>query len=143
MLGGGTWDKKACRTLVRDRLGEWGAVLEKGGAGKGIGATLAIKPHRSGAMNRPEHALWLLNQLKRPAWLRLVYDYSHFDLRDLPLEGTVKALAADTVFVAVKDVALRDEAAFLLPAESKRVSITSASSPCWPGPAIAGTSTAR
>src|SRR5438046_387914 len=81
--------------LFRDRVGDWGEELRKGKA------VLAIKPHRFGAMSLPEHAGWLIRQLRSPPWLRLVYDFSHYDLRGVTLEQTVRVAAPWTAFVAV------------------------------------------
>jgi sugar phosphate isomerase/epimerase len=114
VLGGGAWDK--VRGLYRDRLGDWGEELRR------AKAVLAIKPHRFGAMSLPEHAGWLIRQLKSPPWLRLVYDFSHYDLRGQTLEQTVRVAAPWTAFVAVKDAAPRGgKIVFQLPGASDRV----------------------
>lgn len=109
VMGNGRWED--VRNQFRDNLGGWAGVAEK------ANVVLAIKPHRFGAVNRPEDALWLLEQVKSKA-LRLVYDYSHFIHRDFSLAGTVKQLAPHTAFVHVKDTVIRDgKAVFLLPGE--------------------------
>ncbi len=95
VLGGGKWDEK--KALFRDRLGDWGRVFEESGL------VLAIKPHRGGAMSRPEEAIWLIEQLGRPGWLRMVYDYSHYAFRDMPVEATVRTALPFTAHIAVKD----------------------------------------
>jgi sugar phosphate isomerase/epimerase len=78
--------------------------------------TLAIKPHRGGAMSRPSEAIWLIEQLGKPARLRIVYDYSHYAFRDMPLEETVRTALPWTAHIAVKD-AVRDgdKVTFALP----------------------------
>ena len=48
---------------------------------------LGIKPHRFGAMSLPEHAAWLIEQVKSPR-LKLVYDQSHYEHRGVGLEQT-------------------------------------------------------
>lgn len=115
VLGGGEWQK--VRASYRDRVGDYSQAAAK------ANVVLAVKPHRLGAMNHPDHALWLLEQLKEPASLRLVYDFSHFDQRDgLTMKGTVKSLAAHVAFVAVKDVVVKEKKTqFLLPGESGRI----------------------
>ncbi len=116
VLGGGTWEEK--RNLFRDRLGDWLAVAD---AAKIV---IAIKPHRGGGMSRPEEAVWLIRQLGNP-WLRMVYDYSHYAFRDMPLNETLRTALPYTAHVAVKD-AVKDparggEVGFALPGEAGTV----------------------
>ncbi len=110
VLGSGKWDEK--KNLFLDRLAGWLAVA---GMAKIV---LAIKPHRGGALSRPDEAVWLIGQLKEP-WLRMVYDYSHYAFRDLPLEQTVRTALPVTAHVAVKDAVQKEgRVEFLLPGES-------------------------
>lgn len=97
VLGGGKWDDR--RTLLRDRLGDWLRLFDD------AGVLLAIKPHRSNAMSRPADAIWLMDQLGRPARLKMVYDYSHYALRDMPLAETIGESLPVTAHVALKDAA--------------------------------------
>jgi inosose dehydratase len=108
VLGDGTWEAK--KDLFRDRLGDWSAETGR------RGIVLAIKPHRGGALSRPEEAVWLIRQLKATPWLRMVYDYSHYAYRDMTLADTVKTALPITAHVAVKD-AIRegDRVTFDLP----------------------------
>lgn len=109
ILGGpvGGWEK--VRRLFADRVGEWANIGEK------TRAVITVKPHRSNAMNRPEHALWLLDQVKSP-WIKLAYDYSHFQFRELTLADTLRQLLPHTRFVHVKDVRIeKGRMQFLLP----------------------------
>lgn len=99
VLGGGQWDDR--KNLFRDRLADWVALA------KDAQVTLAIKPHRGGAMSRPDEAIWLIRQLGDSPWLRMVYDYSHYAFRDMPVEATVRTALPYTAHVAVKD-AVRD-----------------------------------
>jgi inosose dehydratase len=109
VMGGGQWDD--VRDRYRDHLGGWARVAE---ATKTV---LAVKPHRFGAVNTPEQALWLLDQVKSP-WIKLNFDPSHFELRDPPQTDALKQLLPHAVLVSVKDVVLRDgKAAFVLPGE--------------------------
>jgi inosose dehydratase len=111
VLGGGKWEEK--KDLFRDRLDGWLAVA------RDARVVLAIKPHRGGAMSRPEEAIWLIRQLKEPPWLRMVYDYSHYAFRDMPLDETVRTALPFTAHVAVKDAVQKDgRVEFLLPGES-------------------------
>ena len=101
VLGGGSWDEK--KSLFRDRLGEWLDVT------KARKVVLAVKPHRGGALSRPEEGVWLIRQLGDTPWLRLVYDYSHYAFRDMPLEATVRTALPYTAHVAVKDATRQGE----------------------------------
>ena len=69
-------------------------------------------------MSRPEQAVWLIKQLHDTPWLRMVYDYSHYAFRDMPLEATVNTALPHTAHVAVKDaVRMGDRVGFVLPGE--------------------------
>jgi sugar phosphate isomerase/epimerase len=108
VLGSGAWQDK--RELFRDRLGAWLALA------RAARVSIAIKPHRGGAMSRPEEAIWLIRQLGEPPQLRLVYDYSHYAFRDMPLEDTVRTALPFMAHVAVKDAVEREgRVQFLLP----------------------------
>ena len=88
------WDK--VKAQMAERLADWGRAAA---AGK---MTLCIKPHVSGAAHLPEHALWLLDQVKNPA-VKLAYDFSHYQLRGLDLGKTLDALLPHSAFIHVKD----------------------------------------
>lgn len=110
-LGGGRWED--VRSLYVDRLAEWARV------GRENRTVIAIKPHRGGAMSRPEEAIWLIEQLDSTPWLRIVYDYSHYAHRDMPLEQTVKTALPYTAHIAIKDAVRQGErVTFALPGES-------------------------
>ncbi len=109
-MGGGKWDE--VRETFRDRLGGWAEAADR------AKTIVAVKPHRFGAVNRPEDAVWLVEQVKS-RWIRLAYDYSHFAHREMPLAATVAAMIPHTSFIHVKDAAIRDgKAVFLLPGEA-------------------------
>jgi sugar phosphate isomerase/epimerase len=111
ILGGavGDWDK--LRRQFADRLGEWARLAEK------HKTIIAVKPHRSNAMNLPAHAVWLMEQVKSP-WIKLAYDYSHFQHRDLSIAETVKQLLPHTRFIHIKDTRMVDgRATFVLPGD--------------------------
>jgi inosose dehydratase len=110
-LGGGRWED--VRSLYVDRVGDWAALGER------TRTVIAIKPHRGGALSRPDEAVWLIQQLDRTRWLRMVYDYSHYAFRDLPLDATVRTALPFTAHVAVKDAVSRDDRVeFALPGAS-------------------------
>ena len=111
MLGGGTWEEK--KELFRDRLTDWVDAAAQSRV------VLAIKPHRGGALSRPEEAIWLIRELGDSPWLRMVYDYSHYAFREMPLEETVRTALPYTAHLVVKD-AVRDgeKVVFALPGAS-------------------------
>jgi inosose dehydratase len=109
VMGGGKWDD--VRESYREHLGGWARV------GEATKTVIAVKPHRFGAVNLPEQALWLIEQVKSP-WIKLNIDPSHFELRDPPVTDAIKQLLPHAALVAVKDVILKDgKAAFALPGE--------------------------
>lgn len=111
VLGPGTWDQR--KQLFRERLADWAKGAEQ------AGITLAIKPHRGGALSRPDEAIWLFGQLGNPPRLRMVYDYSHYAFRDMPLADTIRTALPYTAHVAVKDaVEQNGRVVFQLPGES-------------------------
>jgi sugar phosphate isomerase/epimerase len=111
VLGGGKWDEK--KALFRDCLGPWVELAKQ------AGVKLAIKPHRSHAMDLPQHAIWLIEQLNAADTLSMVFDYSHFIYRDLPFEEMVKISLPHTSYVVMKDAVLRDDKVqFALPGDT-------------------------
>jgi sugar phosphate isomerase/epimerase len=111
ILGGKPGEFDAVRPKLIDRLGEWTEVLA---AHK---VSLAIKAHVSNAVQRPEQLLALLDAVDSP-WLHAAYDYSHFELQDLPLAATMEALLPRATFIHVKDTQhAQGKKAFLLPGE--------------------------
>jgi len=108
VLGGGVWEQ--VRGTFRDRLGAWVDLA------RDQGGTVAIKPHRFGAMSTPGQAAWLLEQLGSPEQLRIVYDYSHYAYRDLSIEETVRQAEGLVAYVALKDAVMADgKVSFALP----------------------------
>jgi len=118
VLGGGSFEE-AKHQLV-DRLGEWVEVADQ------FNTVLAIKPHRGGVVSTPSEAVWLFEQLKQPKRLRMVYDYSHYAFRDLPLTETIDVALPWTVHIAVKDaVQQKDRVVFKLPGTSNTIDFAS------------------
>lgn len=111
VLGGGKWEES--KNLLRDRVGEWLEIAAN------HETVLAVKPHRGGVMSQPSEAVWLINQLGQPEFLRIVYDYSHYAFRDLTIEDTVKTALPWIAHVAVKDpVQQNGRIVFRLPGEA-------------------------
>lgn len=114
VLGGGKWEKK--KALFRDCLGPWVEMAKK------AGVKLAIKPHRSQAMDLPQQAIWLIEQLDAAGTLGMVFDYSHFAFRDLPFEEMVKISLPHTSYIVMKDAVQRDgKVQFELPGEKATI----------------------
>jgi sugar phosphate isomerase/epimerase len=113
VLGGKSWEGE--KNLFRDRLAGWMQIAadQRG--------TLSIKPHRGHAMSRPEDAIWLFEQLGKPKRVRMVYDFSHYALRQpaMTIADTVKVALPWTNYVAVKDAVEADgKVRFALAGES-------------------------
>jgi len=70
-----------------------------GGNGRRGAPNHRREPHVGGALHTPEDALWLLRQVESP-WIKLVYDFSHYELRGFKLDATLELLAPLTAFVA-------------------------------------------
>ena len=111
VMGGKPSEWMEVREAMVGRLREWAEV------GKQTQSIVAIKAHISGAAHRPEHIRWLLDQVASP-WLKAAFDFSHFQLRNIDLAEAWKMLAADTVFIHVKDsVGTQEKFQFVLPGE--------------------------
>ena len=95
-LGGKPAQWEQVKHEMAERLRSWAQVGEK------TQTVIAVKPHVGGALHTPQGARWLLDQVSSP-WIKLVYDYSHYELRDYDLAETVQALIADTAIIHVKD----------------------------------------
>ena len=115
VLGGsGKWEDD--KAWFPDRLADWAALAAK------TKTIIAIKPHRGGSVSQPSEAVWLFEKLQRPQWLKMVYDYSHYAFRDLPLDETVRIALPYTAHVAAKDVKLEGKnAVFALAGETGAV----------------------
>lgn len=111
VLGGGEWEAR--KALFRDCLGPWVELAAQAGIG------LSIKPHRGHAMSRPEDAVWLIEQLGAAGKLSMVFDYSHFVFRDMPIEETVATSLPHAAYIVIKDaVQEAGKVVFKLPGEA-------------------------
>ncbi|MBM83668.1 MAG: hypothetical protein CMJ78_24175 [Planctomycetaceae bacterium] len=111
VFGGRDWEKR--KNMFLDRLGDWAELGEKNKI------VFAIKPHRGGALSKPSEAVWLIGQLKNTPWVRMVYDYSHYAFRDMPMDDTIKTALPITAHIAAKDTIMKDgRTQFVLPGES-------------------------
>ena len=113
ILGGKPAEWEQVRDKMVARLQDWARVAE---SEKGI---IALKPHVAGALHSPDGAVWLMAHLKSPS-LKLAYDYSHFELQQIPLKQSVQSMLPQTVFIHVKDTAgTADKFQFLLPGDGR------------------------
>jgi len=111
VLGDGDWEKK--KSVYVDRVGDWAKL------GQSLGVITCVKPHRGGAMSQPSEAVWLIKQLDSTPWLRMVYDYSHYAFRNIPLLDSLRDALPFTAHVAVKDTVQDGERfRFVLPGEA-------------------------
>ena len=112
-IGGRIGDVKELGSLMVDRIGDWAAT-----AGE-CGGIFAFEPHVGGMIHSPDLALWLLKTVNHPC-LKVKFDYSHFELIDVPLQEAIAKLAPYTVDVHVKDVSGRyPNFKFLLPGQGQ------------------------
>jgi inosose dehydratase len=106
-----TWDDQ--KAGMADKLREWAAAAQT------ARTIIAIKAHVNSGVNSPERLLWLLDEVESPA-IQIAYDYSHFELRGIGMEESMKLLLPRTKFIHVKD-SLGDakKFQFLLPGEGR------------------------
>lgn len=113
ILGGRPGEWEDVKGPMAERLESWAEMAE---ASRTV---LAVKPHVSGALHTPEGARWLVEQIDSP-WLKLAYDYSHFELRGLPMAETMSAMIPESVFIHVKDSeGTPGNVTFLLPGDGR------------------------
>ncbi|MFM9114825.1 MAG: sugar phosphate isomerase/epimerase family protein [Planctomycetota bacterium] len=96
ILGGKPADWAQDRQRMVDELGAWAEVVGR------QQVVLAIKPHVSGALHRPEDAAWLIEQVQS-RWIRATFDYSHYQLRRWKFADCWQTLGPVTSFIHVKD----------------------------------------
>jgi inosose dehydratase len=120
-------DEPVIETVLGGKVGEWDSVKSRfakqlaawAEVGEDTKTVIAIKPHRGGALNTPADAIWLLERVKSP-WIRLVYDFSHYEHRDYSVDETLDQLLPWTVFIHVKDTVLDGKnVRFALPGEGQ------------------------
>ncbi len=112
VLGGkpAEWDQ------VKDRMAEslrvWAAAAAE------AKVVVAIKAHIISAVQNPERLLWLQRAAPSP-WIKLAYDFSHFQLQGFALDETLTAILPETRFIHVKDgrMSADQKVEFLLPGE--------------------------
>jgi sugar phosphate isomerase/epimerase len=118
VLGGKPDQWEAVREQMVVKLREW----EKVAASQQT--VVAIKAHVLGALHTPQDAKWLVQQIGSP-WIRLVYDYSHFQRQHLTLKESLETMLPETAFVHVKDNLTTDgKTEFVLPGDAGDIDYT-------------------
>lgn len=111
VLGGKPSEWESAKDQMASRLSDWAVVAAQSHI------RLAVKAHAGSACDTPEKLLWLLDRVGNPA-VKGIYDYSHFQLKNLDLKESLTALLPRSEFLTVKDS--RDAGGrpqFLLPGE--------------------------
>ncbi len=80
-----------------DELQKWRELAERSGV------TISIKPHRGHLISRPRTAIQLLKEIGQSKRLRMVFDYSHFAFRDIPLNESIRTSSPWVNYVVLKD----------------------------------------
>lgn len=113
VLGGKAGEWEQVKDQMAARLSEWVQAATKSKI------RVAVKAHIGSACDTPDKLIWLLNKVKHQN-IGGIYDFGHFDLLDLPLEGTLRQLLPHSDFLTVKDGRMADgKARFLLPGEGR------------------------
>ncbi|MBV7330529.1 sugar phosphate isomerase/epimerase [Chloroflexi bacterium TSY] len=111
--GGRIEDWDTMRDLLAERVADWATVAAE------HDAFFALEPHVGAIVHTPERTTWLLEQVDHPN-LKINFDYSHFELVDVPLAEALGELKSHIVGTHVKDVKGRPpNFRFLLPGESE------------------------
>ena len=115
VLGGKPTEWEQLRDKMVVALKDWERVASS------HKTVVAIKAHLSGALHTPQDAKWLVQQIDSP-WIRLVYDYSHFQRQKLDLKESLTAMIRETVFVHIKDNLTTDgKTEFALPGDARDI----------------------
>ncbi len=115
VLGGKPAEWESLRDKMVVALKDWEKVAS---AHKTV---VAVKAHISGALHTPQDAKWLVEQVDSP-WIRLVYDFSHFQRQKLELKESLTTMLPRTVFVHIKDnVTVDGKTEFALPGDARDI----------------------
>lgn len=110
--GGRRDEWEDARERLVDRMGE---LVEHAAR---YGVTVAIEPHVGATLDSPEKTLWLLKRIGSP-FLKVNFDFSHFEAVGLPMAETVAALGPHSAHTHVKDTrGHHPNHEFLIPGES-------------------------
>ena len=113
VVGGQPAEWPALRAPFLERLREWARMAER------YKVPVAIKAHIGSALHLPEDAAGLCAEIGS-RYLRLNYDYSHFQLQGLDLETTLRAALPYAAMIHIKDsVGVPPKHRFVLPGEGR------------------------
>jgi sugar phosphate isomerase/epimerase len=111
--GGAREDWDGGRELAAERFGLLAELARE------RGVLVAVEPHVTSALHRPEHARWLLDEVSSPA-LRVALDVSHFNVQGIEMEAAAAELAPLAATSHVKDERGRyPDFEFLIPGEGE------------------------
>ncbi len=96
ILGRKKAEWETVKEAMADELRTWVPILENGKT------TLTFKPHAGDAVQSAERALWLIQAVGSPR-IRIVFDYSHFNVEGYPLEESLRKLIDYSPMIVVKD----------------------------------------
>lgn len=96
IVGGKPADWEESKDQLVEQLADWAKI------GEASETIVCFKPHANHIVCDPQQALWIDKQVGN-AWLKIVYDYSHFYLEGLALADSLKQLLPITAYVQVKD----------------------------------------
>lgn len=96
LIGGREDEWETKKELIVERVGALGDYASD----KGV--ILAVEPHCGTAVDLPERAVWLMETLNHPS-VRLNFDISHFDIREISIDGCVHQLVPWSVSTHIKD----------------------------------------
>ncbi len=88
------WDTR--REMIVERV----SALARFAGERGV--TVALEPHVGNALDLPEKALWLMENVTSP-YMKLNFDISHFEIIGIPTADSVRMLAPHSVHTHVKD----------------------------------------
>jgi sugar phosphate isomerase/epimerase len=95
-LGGASKDWEANKNLMVQRLHDWGEV------GREMKTVICFKGHNLNLNDTSAKSLWLLQQVNSP-WVRVIYDYSHYQAGGEELGKTMDTLLPYTGMISIKD----------------------------------------
>jgi sugar phosphate isomerase/epimerase len=113
VLGGkaAAWD--SLKDKMAERARDWARIAAA------HRLTVCLKPHVHSAVDSPARLLWLHQQIASP-YVKLCYDFSHFEVQGMALEPALEPLIAETRFIHLKDTAGDPKKVqFLLPGEGR------------------------
>jgi len=96
VLGSRSAQWEQVKRAMVDRLGEWSELA------RASDMVIAFKPHASQAADTPERARWLIEQVNSK-WIRIAFDYSHFEVIGRTLPDCLNQLLPLTALILVKD----------------------------------------